>query len=241
MIERTIKNKILHSLEMFPAVALVGSGQSGKTTLAKMLQAHFLKVLYLDLELPSDYAKLDHAELFLKQYEDYLVIIDEIQTRTELFPLLRALIDQNRKAGRFLILGSSSPALIKKSAESLAGRIIYHELYPFNMDEMGKEALHKLWVWGAYPGSFLAPTLADSHAWRDAFLRSLTERDIPAFGINASPVQIHRLLTMIAHSQGQLLNSSALTKNFSLSLPTIQKMLDIFEGAYADSRLFTAM
>jgi uncharacterized protein len=237
MIERTIKNELLHSLEMFPAVALVGSRQSGKTTLAKMLQAHFPKVLYLDLELPSDYAKLDHAELFLKHYEDHLIIIDEIQTRGELFPLLRALIDQNRKAGRFLILGSSSPALIRNSAESLAGRIIYHELYPFNIFETGETNIQKLWVWGAYPGSFLAPTLADSHAWRDAFLRSLAELDLPAHGINASPIQINRLLTMIAHSQGQLLNSSALAKNFSLSLPTIQKMLDIFEGAYLIRRL----
>lgn len=237
MIERKIKNALLYSLENFPAVGLVGSRQSGKTTLAKMLQAHFPKALYLDLELPSDYVKLDYAELFLKQYEDYLVIIDEIQTRPELFPLLRALIDQNRKPGRFLILGSSSPVLIKKSAESLAGRIIYHELYPFNMYETGVANLQKLWVRGAYPESYLAPTLDASHAWRDAFLRSLVERDLPAHGINASPIQIHRLLTMIAHSQGQLLNSSSLAKNFSLSLPTIQKILNIFESAYLIRRL----
>ncbi len=237
MIERYIKNELLYSLGNFPAVALVGSRQSGKTTLAKSLQKYFAKVLYLDLELPSDYAKLDHAELFLKQYADHLIVIDEIQTRAELFPLLRALIDQERRAGRFLILGSSSPALIKKSAESLAGRIIYHELYPFNFYETGRETLQKLWIWGAYPESFLAPTIADSHTWRNAFLRSLTERDIPAFGIQASPIQINRLLTMIAHNQGQLLNYAALAKNFSLSQPTIQKMLDIFEGAYLIRRL----
>ena len=157
MIERDSASRIIASLNSFPIVGLLGARQVGKTTLAKKIRSTYKKkTIYLDLELTTDLLKLNEPELYLKQHENELVIIDEIQRKPNLFPLIRALIDQNRVPGRFLILGSASIELLKQSSESLAGRIIYHELSPLCLSEIDKNRYQDLWLRGGFPESYLA-------------------------------------------------------------------------------------
>ncbi len=157
MIQRKLQTEIEQSLKKYPVVGIIGPRQVGKTTLAKIIQKKIKKkVAYLDLELPSDLSKLYDPELYLKQFTDSLVIIDEVQRMQSLFPLIRALVDQKRIGGRFLILGSASPDLLKQSSESLAGRIIYHELKPFTIYETRYKDVYRLWLRGGYPLSYLS-------------------------------------------------------------------------------------
>ncbi len=234
MIKRIIEKEIEKSLGFSPIVGLLGTRQVGKTTLAKEIQKKFVNSIYLDLELPSDENKLRDPEFFLQNYEDYLVIIDEIQQKPELFSVLRALIDKNRKPARFLILGSSSPELIKKSSESLAGRIIYHKLTPFQIDEVQQEKnqIEKLWLRGGYPESFLALSEEISGKWRDAFITTFLERDIPRLGIKIPSQQIKRFWTMLAHMHGSLWNASKLGAALGISPPTSKNYLDILESTF---------
>ena len=235
MIKRDLQIKIQESLKDFPVVGILGSRQVGKTTLAKNLQYNLeRKSLYLDLELPSDLNKLEEAELYLRQYSDSLIIIDEIQRMPSLFPLLRALVDQNRINGRFLILGSASPDLIKKSSETLAGRIIYHELTPFSINEVGidKSIIQKLWLRGGYPDSYLAESNEKSFIWREAFIKTYLERDIPQLGLKVPSLQLKRFWTMIAHSHGQIWNASQISNSLGVSSPTIRHYLDILEETF---------
>jgi predicted AAA+ superfamily ATPase len=160
------------SLSEFPVTALLGPRQVGKTTLARLVASSLLpgKSVYLDLELPSDLAKLAEPELYLHGHHNRLVVIDEVQRIPELFPLLRALVDQDRRPGRFLLLGSASPELSRFGSESLAGRIIYHELSPFSLDETGNLEISRIWNRGGYPLSFLATSDEESLRWREAFI-----------------------------------------------------------------------
>ncbi len=170
-VKRKLEKSLNTALKRYPIVALLGARQVGKTTLAKMIKNSFKKTtLYLDMELPSDLNKLDEAQLFLRQHQDKLVIIDEIQRKPELFQLLRALVDQNRKTGRFLVLGSASRELLKQSSESLAGRIKYLELTPFHLTEIGLSDFQKLWVRGGFPDSYLAGDDTESNDWRLSFI-----------------------------------------------------------------------
>ncbi len=235
MITRIIQNRILDSLQHFPVVGILGSRQVGKTTLAKELKKQIpFPVVYLDLELPSDLNKLQSPELYLRQLSDSLVIIDEIQLMPELFPLLRALVDQNRKPGRFLILGSASMALIKQASETLAGRIIYHELTPFTLAEIepNRENIDSLWLRGGYPESFLPATDQLSFSWRNAFIKTYLERDIPQLGIQVSAIQLRKFWTMIAHCHGQLWNASQIASSLGISAPTVMRYLDILEETF---------
>ncbi len=157
MIKRRIQENITKSLVKVPAVGLVGPRQAGKTTLAKMIAETIDKpVIYLDLENPQDFQKLDDAQLYFQQFQNQLIILDEAQRKPELFPLLRSLIDRDRKPGKFMILGSASPSLKRQASESLAGRIAYFELSPFTLDEIsdGKDNFKKLWLRGGYPESY---------------------------------------------------------------------------------------
>jgi len=160
MIVRSLEQPLLDSLARFPAVALLGPRQAGKTTLARIIARRVPGSVYLDLERHADLAKLGDAELFLSRLADRLVVLDEIQRLPELFPQLRSLIDRARRPGRFLLLGSASPALLRQASESLAGRIIFHELGPFDVRELKPEgaALARLWLRGGYPSSWLAAT-----------------------------------------------------------------------------------
>lgn len=234
MIKRILKIEIEHSLKKFPVVSIIGSRQVGKTTLAKeILKSAGKNALYLDLELPSDVNKLNDPELYLSENEEKMIIIDEVQRMPELFPILRALIDRKKKNGRFLLLGSASPLLLKNSSESLAGRIIYYELSPLSLKETsGREHDYKqLWLKGGYPLSYLEPN-AQSLLWRKAFIQTHLERDIPQLGIKVPSLKLHRFLTMMAHVNGQLVNISTLAKSLGLSSPTINNYTELFEGTF---------
>ena len=233
MINRTLKQIIEVSLKQYPVVGLLGSRQVGKTTLAKMIvRSLSKKLLYLDLELPSDFSKLQEPELYLSQFSDSLVIIDEIQRMPALFPLMRALVDKKKSPGRFLILGSASPDLIRQSSESLAGRILYHELTPFNLNEVGITKFRQLWLRGGYPESFLARDDGKSFSWRESFIKTYLEMDIPQLGVRVPAAQLRRFWTMLAHSHGQLWNASQIANSLGITAPTVRHYLDILEDTF---------
>lgn len=239
MIERSLLPTVTRSLANFPAVALLGPRQCGKTTLAKSIAAQYSNSLYLDLERPSDLGKLADAELFLSRNADRLVVLDEVQRKPELFTVLRSLIDVKRNAGRFLLLGSASPQLLQQTSESLAGRIIFHELAPFTVDEIkpAHTELQNFWLRGGFPPSWLAQTDDLSTLWRESFISTHLERDIPSFGIRIPGQTLHRFWQMLAHLHGQLWNASRLATGFGVSAPTVQHYLDILEATYMLRRL----
>lgn len=239
MIIRRILPNIEKALVQFPAVALLGPRQAGKTTLARSVGSSHANSLYLDLERPSDLAKLADPELFLSRHVDQLVVLDEIQRQPDLFPVLRALIDENRRPGRFLLLGSASPQLLRQTSESLAGRISFHELAPFDISEIkpGHAGLANFWLRGGYPLSWLAESDEASFAWRESFIITHLERDIPAFGIRIPGPTLHRFWRMLAHLHGQMWNASRLASGFGVSAPTVQHYLEILEATYMVRRL----
>ena len=227
-----IFNKVNSALQKQATVALIGPRQVGKTTLALDI-AETLPSLYLDLESPGDRGKLSDAELFLQQYEDRLVILDEIHRVPELFQTLRGLIDRGRRKGfrtsRFLILGSASIDLLRQSGESLAGRISYINMQPFGIHEVAHidNALSRLWVRGGFPDSFLSDSDSDSMQWRLNFIRTYLERDVPQLGPRIPAETLQRLWTMLAHLQGSLLNASNLAASLAVSAPTINSYIDL--------------
>lgn len=232
MIRRRAHQTVLNALGRQAAVALIGPRQVGKTTLAHEIAAGS-EALYLDLEATADRDKLLDPVLFLEAYENHLVILDEIHRVPELFRDLRGLIDRGRRrgkrTGRFLILGSASMDLLRQSGESLAGRIEYVELNPLDVLEVGPstEAMRSLWVRGGFPDSFLATNDADSLAFRQNFIRTYLERDVPQFGRRIPAETLARLWTMLAHGQGTLLNASKLASGLSVSAPTVTSYIDL--------------
>lgn len=230
MIPRHIQAKIEERLTQFPAVALLGPRQAGKTTLADMLSEKRPSI-YLDLENPSDRAKLTDPILYLTAHEDKLVILDEVQKLPELFQVLRGLIDQGRKkglrAGRFLLLGSASIELLKQSGESLAGRIAYMELSSLGCLEVNTKAIDKLWLRGGFPDSFLAASEKNSVVWRRAFVSTYLERDIPQLGPRIPAETLRRFWTMLAHNQGELLNAAKLARGLAVDGKTVARYLDL--------------
>src|SRR5690606_20356207 len=213
MIARTLENRLRQSLDHMPVVALLGSRQVGKTTLALLLAQELPKEhAYLDLELDSDLGKLSDAESYLRRIEGELLIIDEVQRKPELFRILRGLVDIRKRAGertgQFLLLGSASRDLLQQSSETLAGRIRYLELSPFSADEIYKEDplafnVDKLWFRGGFPDSYLAKTDDESWEWRNDFISSYVERDIPLMGPQVSATRMKRFWSMLAHYHGQ--------------------------------------
>lgn len=239
MINRRLLAVVENALAKFPAVALLGPRQAGKTTLARAVAEKYPASLYLDLERPSDLAKLTDPELLLTRHADRLVVLDEIQRQPELFSVLRALIDENRRPGRFLILGSASPQLLRQASESLAGRISFHELAPFDVGEIlpNHAELSSFWLRGGYPLSWLAESDEASFAWRESFIATHLERDIPAFGIRVPGTTLRRFWQMLAHLHGQMWNASRLAAGFGISAPTVQHYLEILEATYMVRRL----
>ena len=232
MIRRRIKQPVTDALDRQAAVALIGPRQVGKTTLACEIGEE-RGALYLDLEDSEDRGKLSDAKLFLEQYEDRLVVLDEIHRVPELFQTLRGLIDKGRRrghrTGRFLLLGSASMDLLRQSGESLAGRIEYVDMQPLDVTEVRTEAgvLNRLWIQGGFPDSFLARNEKDSFKVRKDFIRTYLERDVPQFGPRIPAETLERLWTMLAYSQGTMLNASRLASGLALTAPTVTKYIDL--------------
>ena len=230
MIERRVKERVIEALGRQAAVALIGPRQVGKTTLAYALTGE-RDALYLDLEDRNDRRKLSDPALFLDQYEDRLVVLDEIHRTPELFQSLRGIIDKGRRkgkrTGRFLILGSASTELLKQSGESLAGRIEYVEMQPLDISEVGAadNAVNRLWIRGGFPDSYLTKTGRDSFRLRKDFIRTYLQRDVPQFGPRIPAETLERLWRMLSHGQGTLLNASNLAAALSLSAPTVTKYI----------------
>jgi uncharacterized protein len=245
IIPRQIQSQVSRLLGLFPAVAILGPRQVGKTTLATEL-AHALgeHALYLDLELPSDRAKLTEPELYLTRHENRLVILDEIHRVPGIFETLRGLIDQRRRksnpARHFLLLGSASMNLLQQSAESLAGRIAYQELAPLSVSEVagiGDASMERLWTRGGFPDSFLATSDGDSFLWRTAFIQTYLERDVPALGPRIPAETLRRYWQMLAHNQGQMLNAAQLASGLGVSGHTVARYLDIMADLLLVRRL----
>lgn len=230
MIERLLSPLLSDAIAHSPAVALLGPRQVGKTTLALAVGQRY-HALYLDLESEQDIAKLAQPELYLADHQDKLVILDEVHRAPGLFPVLRGLIDQARragkKAGQYLLLGSASLDLLKQSGETLAGRIAYLELSPFNILETKGIPADDLWVRGGFPESLLAPTAALSLRWRQDFIRTYLERDIPQFGPRIAAETLRRFWGMLAHHQGGVLNTAQFARNLGVDVKTAGSYLDL--------------
>ncbi len=232
MIPRRAFEPVKRALARQAAVALIGPRQVGKTTLAFEI-SETIPSLYLDLESREDREKLSAAALFLSAFADRLVILDEIHRVPELFQTLRGLIDEGRRqghrTGRFLILGSASMELLRQSGESLAGRIAYIDMGPFEVLEVvnNRQDQDRLWVRGGFPDSYLAVDDAESLARRKDFVRTYLERDVPQFGPRLPAETLDRLWTMLAHGQGSLLNASRLATSLSVSAPTVTRYIDL--------------
>jgi len=233
---RKIEPLLAEYLTIFPVVGIIGPRQVGKTTLAKNLVSRQL-IHYLDLESAADRQKLTDPVLYLQNHIDKLVILDEIQQMPQLLAELRGIIDTDRRPGRFIILGSASPTLIKKSADSLAGRIGYIELSSFLVSEVGVENETKLWHRGGFPLAYLAGSDRASMIWRKNFIKTYIEKDLALLGLSAEPQVIERFWRMLAGVHGNLWNSENIGRSMGLSHPTINKYLDLMEGAFLVRRL----
>jgi predicted AAA+ superfamily ATPase len=247
MLPRTVHlDQLVQRLSRFPVVALLGARQVGKTTLARQLAAAWVgPVRQFDLEDPDDQARLADPAFALRPLTG-LVVLDEIQTRPDLFPLLRVLADRPDTPARFLILGSAAPELWRHTAESLAGRVAFQELDGFGLDELAAANgpshiapgwLDTRWLRGGFPRSLLASDLAASREWREAFIRTSLERDLPQLGINLPALTLRRFWTMLAHYHGQTWNSSEIARSLGVSDKTVSRYLGILEGTYMAHRL----
>lgn len=229
-VPRFIESSVVRGLQHNPAVALLGPRQCGKSTSARQLLQQFQNAVYLDLEKPSDLNKLRDPEAFLQLHGGKLVCLDEIQRQPELFPVLRSLIDEQQSNGQYLILGSASPDLLRQTSESLAGRIAYLPFSPFTYGEV--DDLHKLWLLGGFPRSYLAADNTASVDWRHHFIATFLERDIPSLGFRVPALNLRRFWVMCAHVSGQLLNASKLGASLGISHHTFRSYIDMFEQTF---------
>jgi uncharacterized protein len=225
----TYLDRLTTAVRRSPITALLGPRQCGKTTLARLF-AEQQPATFFDLESQPDIRRLQNPELVLGMLTG-LVVLDEIQLMPELFAVLRVLVDRPQNQARFLILGSASPSLIKQAAESLAGRIEFVELAGFDLTETTITAWQTLWQRGGFPRSFLAASDEDSLAWREGFIRTFLERDLPQLGIMLPTPALRRFWTMLAHYHGQIWNANELGRSLSLSDKTVRAYLDILTGA----------
>ena len=233
-IYRNITSNVVDLIHHFPVVGIIGPRQVGKTTLVKELIDHIDKeCIYLDLELPEDFSKLSDPQIYLEQHEDKCVILDEIQRLPNIFATLRALIDRKRDPGRFVILGSASPDLLKQSAESLAGRIAFTELSPLNLTEIiDNYDMFDHWFKGGFPEAFLSRRNGIFTTWMRNFVQTYLERDLRLLGLSADSILMRRLWTMIAHYHGGIWNASAFAKSLGISVPTVNRYINFLDAAF---------
>ena len=240
MLNRNAIAQLTAALTRSPAVALLGPRQVGKTTLAKQLaQTSKREFVYLDLQDERDRVRLVDPNIFFKTHKDALIILDEVQYAPDIFRHLRPEIDRDRSKGRFLLLGSGSFSLLKQSAESLAGRLATVDLGGLLVQEVGVDFARqqRLWLRGGFPESFTADTNEDSFEWRLDFMRLLLERDLPQFGVQVAAPTLQRFWRMVANSHGQLTNMSQLAASMGISVPTVNRYLDLLEAARMLRRL----
>ncbi|OJW72145.1 MAG: hypothetical protein BGO68_04610 [Candidatus Amoebophilus sp. 36-38] len=233
MIRNQFLSTIKSQFRVHPICAILGPRQCGKTTLARQFSEEnkkaFSHVHWYDLEDPKDLVRLDQPMLSLESLEG-LIIIDEIQRRPDLFPILRVLADRNADRQQYLILGSASKTLLQQSSESLAGRIGYIELTPFSASEI--DDIQRLWVRGGFPRSFLSTSDEDSYIWRTNYIRTFLELDLPSLGFSIPAQQLYRFWMMLTHYHGQLFNASDLGRSLGVSDHTVRKYLDILESTF---------
>lgn len=233
MFDRLAESAIRRALKRSPAVALLGARQVGKSTLARTIAAESPRTLYLDLEAAEDLARLADPAFFFRENRKRLVVLDEVQRASDIFSALRPEIDADRRPGRFLLLGSASPALLRQSSESLAGRIALVDMQPLLAAEIKPDftATQTLWMRGGFPESFTAASDADSFLWRRDFIRTFLERDIPQFGFSIPAPVLDRFWRMLAHTHGQLFNAAQLAGSMGMSNPTIGRYVDLLTAA----------
>ncbi|MBN9386076.1 MAG: ATP-binding protein [Chitinophagaceae bacterium] len=239
MIYRFLQSIIESTLTRSPAIAVLGPRQVGKTTLAKTIAKNRIQSLYLDVENPQDRQKLEDAYAYLHSLGDICIILDEVQLKPDLFSILRPLIDENRIAGRFILLGSASPSLVNGVSESLAGRIAYMELSGIGLTELSdKNDYKKSWFRGGFPNALLAGTDEACLDWLDDFIRSYIERDLGhLFGVDLSPVILRNFWSMLAHTNGNIWNAEVFARSLGVSAPTVLRYLSFLEGGYIARRL----
>jgi len=231
MVERRgLRSRIGGALERSRVVALIGPRQCGKTTLARQMVPPS-SVNYFDLEDPVDLQRLEQPMFALRELRG-LVVIDEIQRRSELFPILRVLCDRDPLPARFLVLGSASPTLLRQASESLAGRLEVVEMGGFTLAEVGADAQAALWRRGGLPLSYLAATESDSAAWRASFVRTFLERDVPQLGIRIPAAGLHRFWSMLAHYHGQVWNAAEAARSLGVNESTARRYLDLLTGTF---------
>ncbi len=219
-------------LEDYPVVAMLGPRQVGKTTLARQILASWQgPTTHFDLEDPVDVRRLEDPGLALRPLRG-LVVLDEVQRQPELFPLLRVLADRPERPARFLLLGSAAPHLLQQTSESLAGRVAFHDLSGFSLPEVGVDRRDALWLRGGFPLSFLAADDPRSLLWRQQFIRTFLERDLPQLGVGTPSTTMRRFWTMLAHYHGQTWNGSELARAFGVSDKTVRSYLDHLEGTF---------
>jgi predicted AAA+ superfamily ATPase len=238
-VERMAREKFLEVFAEFPVIGIIGPRQSGKTTfISKIIPKLTKECIYYDLELPSDFELLTNAEFIFRQHAGKCIIIDEIQRKPELYPLIRALTDQQRENARFVILGSASPALIRKSAESLAGRIYYIEIQPFTIPEKPDYISQEQHLFrGGFPPALFAKSDNSAVNWVSSLIRTYIESDLPLLGLQVDPIVLRRFWTMLAHHHSGIWNASDFSRAMGLSHPTINKYLDYLEGAFLVRKL----
>jgi len=220
--------QIYFQYKIHSVCGLLGPRQVGKTTLAQQCAQHYSKVIFIDLENPAELARLENPMITLSSLEADLIVIDEIQRLPELFPILRVLVDE--KPRKFLILGSASRDLLQQSSETLAGRIGYIELTPFSVAEVGE--YKKLWLRGGFPRSYLAHSTQESYAWRQAYITTFMERDIPNLGFKIPATQMRRLWMMLAHNHGNMLNYSEIGTSLGITHHTVRHYVEVLAGTF---------
>lgn len=228
--------KIMELLKNNPVVALIGPRQVGKTTLARQVAEYYTSATFFDLENPSSLSRLQDPLLALQPLSG-LIIIDEIQHQPDLFKILRVLADEPKQKRKFLVLGSASPMLLKQTSESLAGRIAYLEIDGFSLQEVGVEHLERLWLRGGFPRSYLGKSQENSVQWRQDFIRTFLERDLPQLGINIPAITMRRFWMMLAHYHGQIWNASEFSRAFGMSDKAVRNYLDILSSTFVIRQL----
>lgn len=227
-------NRIATAVNRSPVTALLGPRQCGKTTLAHLYGKK--NAVYFDLESQPDVRRLENPEMVLSAQKG-LVVLDEIQLMPELFSVLRVLVDRQDNKARYLILGSASPELIKNASQTLAGRVEFIELTGFSLQEVGSKAGQQLWLRGGFPRSFLADSDNDSFVWRDGFVRTFLERDLPRLGVSIASAAVRRFWTMLAHYHGQTWNAATFARSMGISDKTVRAYLDILSSTFMTRQL----